>query len=59
MRQTPLFHITELPMKLRRLTRKEVEELALRHLGNLYQHYDDPVQEFAKALQTAIEGKNK
>jgi len=59
MKQSTLFHITELPMKLRRLTRKEVELLAIRHLGNLYLHYDDPVQEFAKAIQQAIEGKNK
>jgi len=43
-RQRQLFDEDELPIKLRRLTAREIEELGIKHFGNIYYYYPDQIK---------------
>lgn len=59
MKQTPLFDLQELPMKLRRLTEEEISDLANRYFGNADNYLGKEIRAFARAIERKIEGKNK
>jgi hypothetical protein len=43
-RQRQLFETKELPIKLRNLTEPEIEQLGIKHFGNLYYYYPDQIK---------------
>ena len=59
MKQKQLFDNTELRMKLRKLTDEQINDLAIKHFGNLLYYYPDEILSFAKAIQQKLQGKNK
>lgn len=59
MQQKQLFNKEELPIKLQKLTEKQVHNLAIKHFGNLLYYYEEQIISFAKDIQKNLEGKNK
>jgi len=59
MKQGQLFNKDELPIKLKRLTKEQVNKLAIEHFGNLLYYYEEQIIAFAQDIQKKIEGKNK
>lgn len=59
MKQGQLFNKNELPIKLKRLTKEQVQDLAIKHFGNLLYYYEEQIIAFAQDIQKKIEGKNK
>lgn len=59
MKQGQLFNKNELPIKLKRLTKEQVNELAIEHFGNLLYYYEEQIIAFAQDIQKKVEGKNK
>ena len=57
MKQKPLFD--QLPMKLKKLTDKQIEELANKYFGNADNYLHDEIRQFARAIERKIQGKNK
>ena len=57
MKQKPLFD--QLPMKLKKLTDKQIEELANKYFGNADNYLHDEIRKFARAIERKIQGKNK
>jgi len=58
-RQRQLFENSELPIKLRNLTEHEVEQLGLKHFGNLWYYYPDQIKALVLDVQKKLQGKNK
>lgn len=58
-RQRQLFETSELPLKLRKLTDHEIDELGLKHFGNLKYYYQDQIKDLVLDVQKRLEGKNK
>jgi hypothetical protein len=58
-RQRQLFETKELPIKLRNLTEHEVEQLGLKHFGNLKYYYPDQIKALVLDVQKKLQGKNK
>jgi hypothetical protein len=48
-----------LPLKLRKLTDHEIDELGLKHFGNLKYYYPDQIKDLVLDVQKKIQGKNK
>jgi len=59
MQQKLLFDNKELQIRLRKLTDKQVKDLAIQHFGNLFYYHEKQIMDFAKYIQKEIEGKNK
>jgi hypothetical protein len=57
--QRQLFETSELPIKLRNLTEHEIEELGLKHFGNLKYYYPDQIRDLVLDVQKKLQGKNK
>ena len=57
MKQRPLFN--ELPMKLKKLTDKDIDTLANKYFGNADNYLHDEIRRFARAIERKIQGKNK
>lgn len=57
MSQKPLFD--QLPMKLKKLTDKQIEELANKYFGNADNYLHDEIRQFARAIERKIQGRNK
>lgn len=57
MKQKPLFD--QLPMKLKKLTDKQIDELANKYFGNADSYLHDEIRQFARAIERKIQGKNK
>ena len=57
--QSPLFARKELPIKLKRLTEDEVDEIAIQSFGNLYYYYPDQIKHLLRLAQARLEGKNR
>jgi len=55
--QRPLFET--LPMKLRKLSEAEIEELGIQAFGNLYYYYPDQIKDLIELVQKRLEGKNR
>jgi hypothetical protein len=58
-RQRQLFENSELPIKLRNLTEHEIEELGLKHFGNLKYYYPDQIKALVLDVQKKLQGKKK
>lgn len=59
MKQPPLFDQKELPMRLRRLTDAQIEQLANKYFGNMDAYWEKQIWGFARAIEKKIEGRNK
>ena len=57
MKQKPLFD--ELPMKLKKLTDKQIDDLANKYFGNADSYLYDEIRQFARAIERKIQGRNK
>lgn len=57
MSQKPLFD--QLPMKLKKLTDKQIDDLANKYFGNADNYLYDEIRKFARAIERKIQGKNK
>ena len=49
MKQKPLFD--ELPMKLKKLTDKQIDDLANKYFGNADSYLYDEIRKFARAIE--------
>jgi len=58
-RQRLLFGNEELPIKLRDLTEHEIEQLSIKHFGNLKYYYPDQIKALILDVQKKLQGKNK
>ena len=57
--QRPLFGNEELPIKLRNLTEPEIEQLGIKHFGNLKYYYPDQIKALVLDVQKRLQGENK
>ncbi len=55
--QKPLFN--ELPMKLKRLSDEQIQQLADKCFGNAESYLSEEIYDFARAIEKLIQGKNK
>jgi hypothetical protein len=57
--QRTLLDSSELPLTLRKLTDREIEEIGLKSFGNLWYYYPDQIKDLIKLTQKRLESKNR
>jgi hypothetical protein len=55
--QRPL--LENLPIKLKKLTDQDIEEIGLQSFGNLWYYYPDQIKQLVKLVHKRLEGKNR
>jgi hypothetical protein len=54
--QRQLFEPDELPIKLRKLTAAEIEQLGIKHFGNIYYYYPDQIKALVRDVHKKLQG---
>jgi hypothetical protein len=57
--QKPLFGTKPLPMKLKKLTDAEIDEMGIQAFGNLYYYHPEEIKHLISLVQKRLEGKNR